>query len=90
MLIRNSGRSFMSALSSSEKFNEALAKCSCTIEYDDGDPRDGGSAFIHQCPLCKAAGQLLEAAQKVLEDKEGNLALGVLWDLQSAVAKATG
>ena len=68
MLIRNSGRSFMSALPSSEKVNEALAKCSCTIEYDDGDPKAGGSAFIHHCPLCKAAGALLEALETVKRD----------------------
>ena len=67
MLIRNSGRSFMSALPSSEKVNEALAKCTCTIEYDDGDPKAGGSAFIHHCPLCKAAGALLEALRAVYE-----------------------
>ena len=37
--------------------------CTCTIEYDDGDPKAGGSAFIHHCHLCKAAGALLEAAE---------------------------
>ena len=42
-----------------------MPKCGCTIEYDGGDPRDGGSAFIHQCPLCKAAGALLEALQNL-------------------------
>ena len=39
--------------------------CTCTIEYDDGDPKDGGGAFIHHCPLCKAAGALLEAATQL-------------------------
>ena len=34
--------------------------------------------------------ELLKAAQKVVEDKQGRLALGVLWDLESAIAHAEG
>ena len=67
-----------------------MMECGCTVEYDDSPKEALTDPFIHYCPLHKAAGALLEAAQEVLKDKEGNLALGVLWDLQSAVAKATG
>ena len=64
----------MPTLSNADNLNETALKnmltpkCTCTIEYDDSDPRDGSSAFIHYCPLHKAAGELLEALETVKRD----------------------